>query len=102
MESWVPAVGVVVSLILSLAAFIRSYEYNQGEIAQWRKSVEETLDRFAELHTAYFEHISNTEIHWTERERDAQAKQMDRIEELMREMLVMRARMNRAKPPNKE
>lgn len=88
---WVGVAGVIISLIAAFAALIRSYSENLGEVRAWRKMVEDQLDHHAAHHKEHYRHMTNSDVHWTERERDAQSKQLERIEELIKDLLKPRS-----------
>jgi hypothetical protein len=83
MMDWGKA-SLILSLALSVAAFVRSYGEDRGAAKEWKKMVEDTLTRLAA-------HVDNDEAHWTPRERDGLQRQLDRIEELVRDLLTPRS-----------
>lgn len=80
----VSTVATVIASILSVAALIRSYGEDRGVIREWRASVDSDLEQLKH-------HISDRDMHWTSREREAQSKQLDRIEELIKEFMTARS-----------
>jgi hypothetical protein len=56
----------------------------------------DTLGRHEEKLNAHDEHSRDMNIHWTPRERDDHSKKLDRIEELIRELLTDRANVFKA------
>lgn len=91
MEWWVGVAGLLLSLIISLIAIVRSYSEDLGERRAWREIVEKTLNRHSEQHQDHYRHSSNADMHWTAREREALTGQLDRIEELIRESMMPRS-----------
>ena len=70
-----------------------------GSVRQQLRAVVDRFDRQRGRLNAHDDHIRDMNIHWTPRERDAlvtQLKQLDRIEELIRESLADRAQIHKA------
>ena len=95
MSQWIALVGVLLAVMTSLIALVRSYSEDRGGSREWRRSVDDELKRLRE-------HSANNDIHWTSRERDSLARQLeqitkqyDRIEELLKESLAERAKWGR-------
>lgn len=88
-------VGLLVSVLFSLAAFIRSYSEDLGGRREWRQNVDNALKKYDAHYHEYIQHTRDTEVHWTTREREAVSKQLDRIEELIQELLAPRTRWTR-------
>lgn len=95
---WISGAGVALSLLLSFLAWTRNSSEDLGGLREWRKMVEDTLKRYADHHAEHFDHAADHEIHWTERERETQTKQLDRIEELIKELLMPRSDWRNREP----
>lgn len=90
--SWPAWISVSITLILSLISLVRSYAEDRGASRVWKNMIEDTLKRHEDELKKHSQHATDPDRHFTPRERDELAKQLDRIEELIRESMTERAR----------
>lgn len=89
--SWPAWIAVVITLLLSLIALVRSYSEDRGASREWRKMIEDTLRRYEAEFAKHNRHAEDVDRHWTPRERSDLTRQLDRIEELIKESMTQRA-----------
>lgn len=101
-KDWLTLLGILLTAGFSIAALIRSNAEDKGSNREWKKMIEDTLQRHSREHKDHYDHDRDEEKHWTERERTMLMdqldrdrtmvkNQLDRIEGLMRELLMPRS-----------
>lgn len=84
---WTGWASIGLAALTSIVLIAVHWGYFKKQI----EGVLETVKRHEKILSKHEEHFSDMEVHWTSRERDAQVKQLDRIEELLRDLLADRA-----------
>ena len=92
MPEWI-AIG------LTIIGFIVTVSVMWGKLTTRMDIYEQQMASHTVQHREHYAHAADTERHWTERERDQQNKQLDRIEELLQELLTPRAEFTRYRNP---
>ena len=95
MAPWIAVALGAVTLFISLMVIVKAYGEGLGETHEWRKSVEETMLRYARYHKEHYEHSvkdethhNDTEAHWTTRERNDLGHRLDEIAKDVKTLLV--------------
>lgn len=81
MDNWLPA--LIIAGISSLMSFAVSWGYNRATM----DGVNKTIDKHGSYHSEHYAHATNTDMHWTRRERDELTKRIDEIADDLKELL---------------
>ena len=87
MPQWIQAVTTVIALGASAFVFIKALGRDEGINKEWRLSVEDRFDRHDSYHKDHYKHLTNSDIHWTTRERDALNHRLDNQDSQLDEIL---------------
>ena len=84
-------VGVIIGLVMAAVAGLVAYFTSRGYNMKSQEAVTDKLNEHATMiahqQTRLNEHMSNSDAHWTPRERDALTEQISRIEDGVQTLL---------------